>query len=94
MKDWRGVYRLAILSGLGDGFSGGALMHLNTGEKIVVYDSRKIELGEGTFLRCEKILSLGITVYECREHAILAKGVHYVRKDDQLYKIDDSTLFC
>lgn len=52
---------------------------LNAGEKIAVYDSKKVELGEGTFLKQTFHPELKMIAYECQEHTILAKGPHYVK---------------
>lgn len=63
-------------------------MDFQTGDKIKVYDSSQIELGEGTLIKTERIPGMAMTVYECQEHTILAKGTHYVRLGGQLHKIE------
>lgn len=57
------------------------------GKKIVVYDSQNVELGEGTFLSRSLIADRGVTVYECVEHVILAKGQHFLKIDENIYTI-------
>lgn len=56
---------------------------LKTGEKIIVYDSKKVELGEGTFLRQTFHGDLKMIAYECKEHTILAKGPHFLKVNGQ-----------
>lgn len=63
-------------------------MDLASGEKIVVYNSERVELGEGTLIRVEHIPEMKMTVYECQEHAILAKSPHFVKKDGTLFKVE------
>ncbi len=52
---------------------------LSVGDKITVYDLANAELGEGTFMRKSYLPDLKMTAYECKEHTILAKGVHFLK---------------
>ena len=49
-----------------------------TGAKITVYDHLRNELGKGTFKVREYQAERDLTVYECEEHVMLAKGEHYI----------------
>lgn len=60
---------------------------IKAGEKIVVFDSNKVELGEGTFIRQTIHADLRMTAYECEEHTILAKGSHYLKVRGQTIHI-------
>jgi hypothetical protein len=55
------------------------------GEKIVVYDSKKVELGEGTFVEREYIPAMKVTAYECLEHTILARGGHWLKVRGEMH---------
>ena len=57
---------------------------LPKGEVITVFTKERVELGDGTFLRSEYIAEMNTTVYQCKEHTILAKGDHYVRSAGQM----------
>jgi hypothetical protein len=61
---------------------------MNVGDKIVVYDGQKVELGEGTFIRRTLHPDLRMTAYECNEHTILAKGAHYVKVRGRLIPVN------
>ena len=61
---------------------------LQPGMKIVVYTDKKVELGEGTYVRTSTHPDMRMTVYECQEHTILAKGKHYLRVAGELQLID------
>ncbi len=66
------------------------MMDLKRGQKIIVFDAQKCELGEGTLIRATPHSDLGVIAYECVEHTILAKGIHYVRlpgTDETLYPV-------
>lgn len=56
---------------------------MNSGDKIVVFDAQKNELGEGTFRQRTVHPDLGLIAYECDEHVILAKLPHFVRTGGQ-----------
>ena len=58
---------------------------IERGQKIVVLDGERRELGEGTFISRDRHGEM--TVYECREHTILAKGEHYVRVGGETHKV-------
>ena len=60
---------------------------LQAGQRIVVYDTRKQELGEGTLLRQTVHGDMNLIAYECEEHTILARGDHYVRVSGELRQI-------
>jgi hypothetical protein len=60
---------------------------LQPGSKITVFDRLKNELGEGTLKRREFEAGRDLTVYECEEHVILAKGEHYLKVDGKTYRI-------
>jgi hypothetical protein len=62
-------------------------LNLQQGMSITVYDSKRVELGEGTFLRKSWHPELKTTAYECREHTILAKGDHFVKIRGQTYSV-------
>ena len=64
-------------------------MDLKVGQKIVVFDANKIELGEGTFLRRTPVPEMKMVAYECEEHTILAKSPHYVRVGETLLESQD-----
>ncbi len=57
------------------------------GTKITVFDGRRVELGEGTLRRHEFQAERELTVYECEEHVILAKGDHYLKVDGKIHFI-------
>lgn len=61
---------------------------LASGTHITVFDSAKNELGEGTLIRSQFHPDMGLTVYECKEHLILAKGIHWLKIGNELNKID------
>lgn len=58
------------------------------GDKITVFDENRIELGEGTLIRVEALADIKMVAYECREHIILAKSTHYVRRADDFIKVE------
>lgn len=60
---------------------------LPPGTKIVVFDQHRVELGEGTLIRQEYEVDRELTVYECEEHVILAKGEHYLKVAGVLYHV-------
>lgn len=60
-------------------------MKLSEGQKITVYDSTKTELGEGTFIERNFMQAMNMTIYECREHAILAKGDHWLKLNGEMH---------
>ena len=45
---------------------------------------RRVELGEGTFLRRTVYVDLNMIAYECEEHTILARGDHFIRLHGRL----------
>ena len=57
------------------------------GTKITVFDSGRVELGEGTLRRYEFQADRLLTIYECEEHVILAKGDHYLKVDGIIHHI-------
>ena len=57
---------------------------LRAGLKIVVYTGRRVELGEGTFVRRTVHPDLNMVAYECEEHTILARGDHFIRLHGRL----------
>lgn len=57
---------------------------LRAGLKIVVYTDRRVELGEGTFVRRTIHSDLNMVAYECEEHTILARGDHFIRLHGRL----------
>lgn len=63
------------------------MLQLKRGQKIAVYDSERRELGEGTFVRLSQIEDMNMMAYECAEHTILAKGVHFVRVEGQVIEV-------
>ncbi|HMN69546.1 MAG TPA: hypothetical protein PKC28_13480 [Bdellovibrionales bacterium] len=59
---------------------------LKRGERIVVYDRDRVELGEGTFQ--EREIHGATTAYVCAEHTILAQGPHYIKLRGEWHQID------
>ena len=57
------------------------------GSKITVYDGNKVELGEGTLFRKAFYPEMNLTVYECEEHDILARGAHWLKFGGNTYRI-------
>lgn len=57
---------------------------LRPGLKIIVYTDRRVELGEGTFLRRTLHEDINMVAYECEEHTILARGDHFIRLHGRL----------
>lgn len=60
---------------------------IKTGEKIVVFNGQRQELGEGTFIALTKHPELNLVAYECEEHTILARGDHYLQIDGEVHTI-------
>lgn len=57
------------------------------GQRIVVFNQKREELGEGTFIRRTHHKDMDMIAYECEEHTILARGDHYLRLEGQLHFI-------
>jgi len=60
---------------------------IRRGQKIVVFNKQRQELGEGTFIRCTQHKDMDVVAYDCEEHTILARGDHYLRVEGQLHFI-------
>ena len=58
------------------------------GMHIVVLDKNHSELGEGTFEERSVVSASNLIAYECREHVILASGVHYVKINGEIYAVN------
>jgi hypothetical protein len=55
------------------------------GQKIAIFNQKRQELGEGTFIRRTQHKEMDMTAYECEEHTILARGDHYLRVEGKLH---------
>ena len=64
------------------------MLTLNAGQKIVVYDGKKQELGEGTLIRQTVHADMNLIAYECEEHTILGRGSHFVRVGNEVHAIE------
>ena len=60
---------------------------IKTGQKIVVFNGQRQELGEGTFVRLTRHMEMNLIAYECEEHTILAHGEHFLSIEGEMYAI-------